>query len=179
MKLFMRKVPVFWLLIAIIVILCCAVQLSAEYRFHSSEQSRFIQSLMTDAEGINQNLVISVSKESNAEEVEQALIGARLYSEHLTGLADHVPRYTVFGHERGLFDELGNPSQAFSYVALQLNEVLNNYQETHILSAEDRSTVLLISDAFSTFCDHAGRQNKLSQRALINCIDTLCTAIYR
>lgn len=183
MKIFTRKVPLWGLLIALLVILCCAVQICAEIRFHSNQCSAFMRRFVTPADGISQNLSNFLLDTSTAEEADAALIGACLYAEQLDRLMYCVPRYTIFGSERGLLDELENsssqpPSRTFSLVALQLREILNEYHETNALSEESLSTIRKISDAFSTFYDNLDGQNHISQKSFLNYLDILCTAIY-
>ena len=179
MKLTTRKVPLWWLLIALVVIFCCAIQICAEVKFHSEQRVAFIHSLASSADGVSQNLSIFSSDMSTSEEVEQSLIGACLYSEQLECLLYRVPRYTIFGLERGIFDELGNsPLQAFSFVSSQLKEILNEYQDENILSDESLSIILLISDAFSSFYNNLEERGNVSQKSLINYMNILCSTIY-
>lgn len=180
MKLTAHRVPLWWLLIALVVILCCVVQICAEVKFHSKQRSTFIQSLISSADGISQNLSIFSSEEVDQSLVDQSLIGAYLYSEQLKGLLDYrVPRYTIFGSERGILDEMENsPSLAFSSVYYQLKEILNEYQEENIISEESLSYIRLISDAFSSFHDNLEGEGNISQKSLINYMEILCTAIY-
>ena len=179
MKLFTRRVPLWGLLLALVVILCCTVQIGAEVKLHRTQRSAFIQSLMAYANGISQNLSNASVNTFDSEGMVAELTGARLHSEQLCILLYRIPEHTVFGHEKGLLDELsGSPDLAFAYVRSQLNEILNEYLEKNCLSAKSLSTIQLISDAFSSFYDSLDGQDYVSQKSLISYMDTLCTTIY-
>ena len=181
MKLFTRKVPLWGLLLALVVILCCTVQIGAEVKLHRAQRSAFIRSLMAYANGISQNLSNASVNTFDSEEMVAELTGARLHSEQLYNLLYRIPEYTVFGSEKSLFDELyrssASPDEAFAYVKAQLNETFHEYQEKKILSTESLSTILWISDAFSSFYDSLDGQDYISQKSFIDCMDTLCTTI--
>ena len=176
-----RKVPLWGLLLALVVILCCTVQICAEVKLHRDQRAAFIQSLMAYANAISQNLSNASLNTYDSEEIHAELVGARLRSEQLYNLLSRIPEYTVFGSEKSLFDELycssTSPDEAFAYVKAQLNETFYEYQENKILSAESLSIIIWMSDAFSSFYDSLDGKDYISQKSFIDCMDTLCTTI--
>lgn len=173
-----RKVPLWVLLLAGIVIAAESVQIISEIKLRSDHQRYCMAKIRAASDGIYQNLEYLFPNKDDEEIVSPSLIGAYHYSNDLNEEHYFTLRRIAFADGKSYTGYDAQKFITFGYVNSTLEQILNEYSETHTLSEKDYETLQLFCEEFRSLSETITENPYMSNEQFLDCISNLYNSIY-
>ena len=177
-KFLQKKVPLWGLLLAGIIIIAESAQIMTETRLRSEHRKYWIEKVRFCSNAIYQNLEYILENEDDEEKITPSLIGAYLYSDQLDDVQYFVLQKTSYADGKTYTGYEAQKVFIFEYVHTTLEQILNEYKETYSLSESDYKTIQLFCEEFHSLSETIKENPQMSKEQFEDCISTLYTSIY-